>query len=73
MAAEDCVEALISTWVARFGVPAILTSDQGRQFTSSLWAGHTKPLGIQHKQTTTYHPHSNGMVEQTHGELQAAL
>jgi hypothetical protein len=27
LAAEDCVEALISSWVARFGVPSILTSD----------------------------------------------
>jgi hypothetical protein len=46
MAAEDCVDALISSWVARFGVPTIITSDQGRQFTSSLWAGLTKLLGI---------------------------
>jgi hypothetical protein len=35
MASEDCVDALISAWVTRFGVPSILTSDQGRQFTSS--------------------------------------
>ncbi len=54
-AAEDCVDALISSWVARFGVPTIITSDQGRQFTSSLWAGLTK-LGIKHVQTTAYHP-----------------
>ncbi len=52
MAAEDCVDALISSWVARFGVPSILTSDQGHQFTSSLWAGLTKLLGIKHVQTT---------------------
>jgi transposase InsO family protein len=73
MAAEDGVEALISSWVARFGVPSILTSDQGRQFTSSLWAGLTKLLGIKHVQTTAYHPQSNGMVERTHGQLKAAL
>jgi transposase InsO family protein len=73
MAAEDCVAALISTWVARFGVPAILTSDQGRQFTSTLWAGLTKLLGIQHVQTTAYHSQSNGMVERTHGQLKASL
>jgi hypothetical protein len=39
MAAEDCVDALISSWVARFGVPTIITSDQGLQFTSSQAAG----------------------------------
>jgi hypothetical protein len=31
MAADDCVMALISTWVDRFGMPAVLTSDQSRQ------------------------------------------
>jgi hypothetical protein len=71
--AVDCVDALISSWVARFGVPSILTSDQGRQFTSSLWAGLTKLLGIKHMQTTAYHPQSNGMVERTHRQLKAAL
>jgi transposase InsO family protein len=73
MAAEDCVDALISSWVARFGVPTIITSDQGCQFTSSLWAGLTKLLGIKHVQTTAYHPQSNGMVEMRHGQLKAAL
>jgi hypothetical protein len=27
MLAEDCVDAFISSWVARFGVPTIITSD----------------------------------------------
>jgi hypothetical protein len=30
MAAKDCVDALISSWVARFGVPTIITSDPNR-------------------------------------------
>ncbi len=73
MVAEDRVDALISSWVARFGVPTIITSDQGRQFTSSLWAGFTKLLGIKHVQTTAYHPQCNGMEERRHGQLKAAL
>jgi IS30 family transposase len=35
---ETCRDALINQWVARFGIPAHLTSDQGAQFTSTLWA-----------------------------------
>ncbi len=54
-------------------MPAVLTSDQGRQFTSTLLAGLTKLLGIQHVQTTAYHPQSNGMVKRTYGQLKAAF
>jgi hypothetical protein len=31
--------------VARFGVPALLTSDWGPQFTSAVWAAFTKSMG----------------------------
>src|SRR5450830_455678 len=73
MTAESCVGAFVATWVARFGVPTSVTSDQGRQFTSSLWANLSKQLGIQHVNTTAYHPQSNGMVERTHLQLKNAL
>ena len=33
--AEAILDAFVATWVARFGVPAILTSDRGVQFTSA--------------------------------------
>jgi hypothetical protein len=38
MDTTTCLDALLGTWVARFGVPSTLTSDQGRQFTSAVWA-----------------------------------
>ncbi len=38
ISAEVCAEAIISGWIARYGVPAVITSDRGRQFVSSLWA-----------------------------------
>ncbi|GFT31625.1 integrase catalytic domain-containing protein [Trichonephila clavipes] len=31
--------AFFSSWVFRFGTPAILTTDRGRQFESSLFKG----------------------------------
>jgi len=67
------VDALVGTWVAHFGVPSTLTSDQGRQFTSAVWASMCRLLGEQHITTTAYHPQSNGMVERTHRQLKDAL
>ena len=48
--------ALFSGWIASIGVPAAMTSNRGAQFTSSLWAALCSNLGIQHMQTTAYHP-----------------
>ena len=33
----DCAAALVAGWVARFGVPASLTSDRGPQFSCAIW------------------------------------
>lgn len=68
-----CVEALLATWVARFGVPALLTSDRGVQFTSAVWTALCHRLGISHITTTAYHPQSNGMVERWHRQMKDAL
>ena len=65
-----CAQALISHWIARFGVPIDLSSDRGAQFTSQLWA---QLLGIELHHTTAYHPQSNGLVERFHRHLKAAL
>ncbi len=71
MEASTCVDAFISSWVARFGVPGTFTTDRGTQFTSALWSSTCTSLGIKHVLTTAYHPQSNGMVERVLG-LRAA-
>ncbi|KAK3758335.1 hypothetical protein RRG08_004156 [Elysia crispata] len=68
-----CARALLRTWIARFGVPDSITSDQGPQFTSGLWRELHNVLGCSNKHTTAYHPQSNGMVERFHRSLKAAL
>ena len=64
--AADCTAALVAGWVARFGVPASLTSDRGPQFSGAIWGELCHALGIGHISTMVYHPEGNGMVERTH-------
>jgi hypothetical protein len=71
--AADCAAALLQGWIQRFGVPDIITSDRGPQFTSSLWASLCSLLDISHTQTTAYHPQSNGLVERFHRRQKDAL
>ena len=71
--ATTYARALLRTWIARFGVPDSITSDQGPQFTSGLWRELHNVLGCSNKHTTAYHPQSNGMVERFHRSLKAAL
>jgi hypothetical protein len=73
IAAADCAAALFSGWIQRFGVPSVITSDRGAQFTSSLWSALCSILAINHVKTTAYHPQSNGLVERFHRRLKEAL
>ncbi|GFV77234.1 transposon Tf2-11 polyprotein [Trichonephila clavipes] len=66
-------EAFFSSWVSRFGTPAILTTDRGRQFECSLFKALSKLLGVQKCRTTGYHPQANGMIEELHRPLKSAI
>ena len=50
--ASSCAASFLRGWIARFGVPSRIITDQGCQFTSSLWREMVSLLGI----TTAYHP-----------------
>ncbi|GFT65667.1 transposon Tf2-8 polyprotein [Trichonephila clavipes] len=71
--AETVAEAFFSSWVSRFGTPAILTTARGRQFESSLFKALSKLLGVQKCRTTGYHPQANGMIEELHRPLKSAI
>ncbi|CAB0013451.1 unnamed protein product [Nesidiocoris tenuis] len=71
--ADTVSRAFVSTWIPRFGVPASLTTDRGRQFESDLFRSLNHTLGIRHFRTTAYHPQANGKIERWHRSLKAAL
>ena len=71
--AQSCANALLRNWVARFGVPSTIITDQGRQFTSGLWAELAALLGVDRRRTTSYHPQCNGMVERLHRTIKDRL
>ena len=72
-AAESTTYGFLNTWVARFGVPATVTTDRGSQFCSAMWQTMAEQLGFELCHTTAYNPKGNGMVERLHRQLKAAL
>uniref|UniRef100_A0A5S6QAZ0 RNA-directed DNA polymerase n=1 Tax=Trichuris muris TaxID=70415 RepID=A0A5S6QAZ0_TRIMR len=73
MTAETVASAFINCWISRFGVPATVTTDRGRQFESRLWQHLMKMLGCKRTRTTSYHPISNGLNERFHRQLKASI
>ena len=71
--AEECANFLLRSWIPTFGVPSVITSNRGAQFTSSIWSNLCKFLGIVHSPTTSFHPQSNGLVERFHRCLKVSL
>ena len=45
------------------GLPAVITTDQGKEFCKKLDLQLTETFGIKHQLTTTYHPQANGLDE----------
>ena len=73
MEAQTVAKIIVEEVVARFGVPAVIHSDQGSQYESRLFQGMCQLLGIQKTHTTPYHPQSDGMVERFNRTLTTML
>ncbi|UYV65223.1 hypothetical protein LAZ67_3003638 [Cordylochernes scorpioides] len=71
--AKTVANAFLSVWISRFGVPAKVTTDQGRQFESALFGKLTRLLGINRIRTSPYHPAASGLVERFHRQLKDSL
>nr|CDS30278.1 pol polyprotein [Hymenolepis microstoma] len=66
------VKALIESWISIFGVPSVITTDKGAQFTSVLFLELNQLLGSSHIRTTAYHPDTSRLVERFHQQLKSA-
>ncbi|GFU84672.1 hypothetical protein TNCV_3781981 [Trichonephila clavipes] len=73
MTAETVCRALLSVWISRFGCPAIITTDQGTNFESSLFRELSNLLGTNRIRCSAYHPKANGLVERLHRHLKSAI
>jgi len=71
--AVTVARAFIDHFVTRFGVPAQVHTDQGRQFEARLFKELCSILGTDKTRTTPYWPQSDGFVERMNRTLEDLL
>ena len=71
--ATTLLDCLWRKWIARYGTPAILHSDNGKNFTANVVKTFCHEWAIKMTTSPVYHPESNGMVERMNRTLQDAI
>ena len=61
--ASTIADVVVKEFIARFGTPLEIHTDQGKNFESALFQDICRLLEITKTRTTPYHPASNGMIE----------
>ena len=61
--AQSVADVFFNQVVCRFGMPAVIHSDQGREFENKIMQELCLIGGSHKTRTTPYHPESDGMVE----------
>jgi transposase InsO family protein len=71
--APKIARAVVTSMFARHGVPKMMLSDQGRNFTSDLVKEVCNLLGVTKLYTSHYNPKCNGQIENFHRTLHSSL
>jgi len=62
--AETVNRAIFNHWLCKFGIPAQIHTDGGKEFVNKLSTELFELLNVQHSKTLPYHPHCNAQVEE---------
>ena len=60
-------------WLALFGPPAAVLSDNGAQFVSAIWDDYNTQFGVKLKRSSPYWPEGNGQIERLHRWIKQRL
>ena len=71
--AEETAKKYIDNVFIQYGLPDIMISDRGPQFTLNVFNGIMDALGIKHRMSTAFHPQTDGQTECYNQELEAYL
>lgn len=63
----------LTQFIAIFGIPKIIQSDQGSNFSSHLFAQVLKQLNVKHHQASAYHAQSQGALERFYQSLKSLM
>jgi transposase InsO family protein len=67
--AQTVAKAIFEQWFCKFGIPAQIHTDGGKEFVNKLLAELCELLNVQHTKTTPYHPQCNSQVQQNCKEI----
>lgn len=70
---ETIIKAINQNYIAVFGIPSIIHTDNASYFKSKVFDQWSSYLGIKISYSLTYSPWMNGMIERVHRKLKQSL